>query len=370
MRFERRLLKNLDYVLIVTVLLLVATGFVMVRSATQTRAAEAGDPHSFVKRQVLWAMLGIGAAVVVVSIDYHQFARLANLLYVGNLALLAALVVVGKSTLGAQRWIQLGPVQIQPSELAKLALIVTLAAMLSRRRAGWTRFIDLARPLVHVALPMLLVLRQPDLGTSLVLLAILFGMLFVVVVNLWHLLVLVGAGVAASPLLWAFLEDYQKKRILVFLNPGMDRLKAGYQIIQSEIAIGSGRVLGKGLFAGTQNQLKFLPFQHTDFIFSVVGEELGFLGAMLLLALYGVVIWRSIRIAAEARDGLGVLLAVGVVSMLTFHVVVNVGMTMGIMPVTGIPLPFVSYGGSSLLTNMVAVGILLNVSMRRHKITF
>jgi rod shape determining protein RodA len=185
-----------------------------------------------------------------------------------------------------------------------------------------------------------------------------------------HLAALFLSAVAAAPVLFHFLKDYQKKRLLVFIDPNIDPTGAGYHVIQSMIAIGSGRLWGKGLFGGTQNRLGFLPEQHTDFIFSVIGEELGFLRAVGILILYFIIIYRGIRVAAKARDDFGTLLATGVVTMLAFHLLVNVGMTTGIMPVTGIPLPFMSYGGSSYLTNMIAVGLLLNVHMRRHKILF
>jgi rod shape determining protein RodA len=223
------------------------------------------------------------------------------------------------------------------------------------------------------------VLKQPDLGTSLAFVAITLGILVaagapgrilapIVVAGLGSVI-----GAVVAHFRWGLplpLEDYQLKRLIVFTNPGIDPLGSGYQLRQSIIAIGSGRLVGKGLFAGTQNQLRFLPFQHTDFIFSVIGEELGFIGGIAVLTLYLFVLWRGLRIAAMARDYFGALLSVGVVSMLAFHILINVGMTLGMMPVTGIPLPFMSYGGNSMITNMAAVGLLLNVYMRRHKIVF
>ncbi|MGE5542328.1 MAG: rod shape-determining protein RodA, partial [Bacillota bacterium] len=316
---------------------------------------------------------------IVVSIDYSDLLRFSRVVYILNLGLLASVMVAGRTTLGAQRWIQIGPVPVQPSELAKLCVITTLAAALSRRESetcGWPQIIS---AFIHIALPMALVLRQPDLGTSLVFMAIAFGMLFAAGApgRALGFLIVAGLGGITGAIVahfrWGFplpLEEYQLKRLIVFTNPGIDPLGSGYQLRQSMIAIGSGRLVGKGLFAGTQNQLRFLPFQHTDFIFSVIGEELGFIGGMAILALYLFVLWRGLRIASMARDSFGALLAVGVVSMLAFHILINIGMTVGMMPVTGIPLPFMSYGGTSLITNMAGIGLLINVYMRRHKIVF
>jgi rod shape determining protein RodA len=222
----------------------------------------------------------------------------------------------------------------------------------------------------YVGLPFLLVLKQPDLGTSLVFMAIFFGMVFVCGIRLRLLGGIFAAGIAMMPLLWHFLKDYQKMRIMVFMDPNVDPLGSGYHIIQSKIAIGSGMLWGKGLFEGTQSQLNFLPENHTDFIFAVVGEELGFIGVVCLLLLYMVVLWRGIQIAKDASDMFGRLLAVGITSMLAFHVLVNVGMTLGIMPVTGIPLPLMSYGVSSLTTNIMAVAILINIQLRKKKLEF
>ena len=287
-----------------------------------------------------------------------------------NLILLILVMLVGQTALGAQRWIALGPISIQPSEFSKLIMIIALAAMLEKRGGKINTITDLAPVAAYVGVPFLLVLKQPDLGTSLVFLAIFFGMVFVAGVRLRLLLGIFGAGLAAMPVLWHFLKDYQKMRIMVFMDPNVDPLGAGYHIIQSKIAIGSGMLFGKGLFGGTQSQLNFLPENHTDFIFSVVGEELGFVGCAILLLLYLVVLWRGIRIAQDASDMFGRLLAVGITSMIAFHVLINVGMTMGIMPVTGIPLPLMSYGVSSLTTNIMAIAILLNIQLRRQKLLF
>ena len=303
------------------------------------------------------------------NFDYKILHRYGNHFYVFNLILLILVMLVGQTALGAQRWIALGPISIQPSEFSKLIMIIALAAMMEKR--GRVRTLsDLAPIAVYVGVPFLLVLKQPDLGTSLVFLAIFLGMVFVAGIRLRILFTIFGLGLAVLPVLWHFLKDYQKMRILVFMDPNVDPLGAGYHIIQSKIAIGSGLLFGKGLFGGTQSQLNFLPENHTDFIFSVVGEELGFVGCAVLLLLYLIVLWRGIRIAQDASDTFGRLLAVGITSMIAFHVLVNVGMTMGIMPVTGIPLPLMSYGVSSLTTNIMAIAILLNIQLRRQKLLF
>ncbi len=374
----RRLLKDTDFTLLVALLLLLALGTLIQASATVNMPV-GGDPWYYTKRHAVFALAGLLAMGVTVAIDYRSFARWSNVIYIANLALLAVVVVLGTSSMGAQRWFRLGSLSVQPSEFAKVAIILTLAAHLSRRLdrlSGWTGLIV---PFLYVGLPVLVILAQPDLGTSLVFAGILLGMLFIAGARWTHLAVIYGSALGAAVTwvilhlkfgIWIPLKDYQLSRLIVFANPNVDPLGAGYHIKQALVAIGSGSLLGKGLFTGTQSRLKFLPMQHTDFVFAVVGEELGFLGALALLILFFVIIWRGIRIAAEAKDAYGTLVAAGVVSLFAFHVLVNVGMTVGIMPITGIPLPFISNGGSALVTDCVAVGLLLSIHYRRRKITF
>ena len=284
--------------------------------------------------------------------------------------MLLAVMFFGHAALGAQRWIQIGPISIQPSEFSKLIMIICMAAVLESRVGNLRGLRDLLPVAFYIGLPFILVLKQPDLGTSLVFMAIFFGMIIVCGIRWKVLFGIILTGIAALPLLWPFLKDYQKMRIMVFIDPNVDPLGSGYHIIQSKIAIGSGMLFGKGIFQGTQSQLNFLPENHTDFIFAVVGEEFGFIGAVILLFLYLVVLLRGIYIAREAADMFGRLLAVGISSMLAFHVLVNVGMTTGIMPVTGIPLPLMSYGVSALTTDIFAIAILLNINMRKQKLDF
>ena len=366
---NRRLLRNLDWTLIGVTVLLLLLSLVVIGSATHINNPSE-ERYWFVQRQGLFAILNLVLIVGLLNFDYRSLGRLAQPLYGFNLVLLLAVMFVGQSALGAQRWIQVGPISLQPSEFSKLIMIIALAKLLEGRVGKLNSFREILPVFLYVAVPFLLVMKQPDLGTSLVFLAILFGMIFIAGINAKHLMAIFGAGLAFMPIFWHFLKDYQKKRLTVFLDPNVDPLGSGYHIIQSKIAIGSGMLFGKGLFGGTQSQLNFLPENHTDFIFAVIGEELGFLGAVLLLLLYFVLLYRGVKIAGEARDNFGSLLATGVTSMLGFHVLVNVGMTAGIMPVTGIPLPFMSYGVSALTTNLLSVGLLLNVYMRRQKIMF
>ncbi|TYP57608.1 rod shape-determining protein RodA [Thermosediminibacter litoriperuensis] len=364
---DPKLLKNLEYQIIIVILLITALSILTITSATHATAP--GGSFHYTKMQLIWFLLGLVAMAVVLMIDYHTIGMLSNAIYIANLVLLLVVLFMGKTTMGAQRWIPIGPFSFQPSEFSKLAVIITLAKHLDKKKTI-NNLKDLILVFVHVGIPMVLIMKQPDLGTSLVLLAIMFGMIFVAGTSLKLLLGTVAAGVAALPVLWQFLHDYQRMRILIFLNPNLDPLGFGYHVIQSKIAIGSGRFLGKGLFQGTQNQLDFIPEQQTDFIFAVLGEELGFIGGMVLLMLFFTLLYRTIRIAFRSRDILGSYMAAGVASMWVFQVLVNVGMTMGLMPVTGIPLPFMSYGGSSFLMNMMAVGLVLNIGMRRQKILF
>jgi rod shape determining protein RodA len=363
----RRLLRNLDLSFLGATALLVAFGMVMVYSTTRSGP----HPFVFVRSQILHLAVGVLVGIVILAVDYRSLAGGARGLYVMNLLLLAAVLVLGRTSGGAQRWISLGPLgQFQPSEFAKLAIVITLAKHLSDRPGPYTSPLDLLPSLAHIGLPMLLIFRQPDLGTALVYGAILLGMLYAGGARRRDLAGLAAGGLLVWPILWHVLKDYQRRRLLVFLDPSLDPLGSGYGIIQSKIAVGSGRVLGEGLFAGTQNVLQFVPEHHTDFIFSVIGEELGFVGAIALLGLFLLWLTRGVRIAAQARDRFGALVAVGIVSMVAFHVFVNVGMTVGIMPITGIPLPFVSFGGSALMTMLWATALLLNIGMRRQKILF
>jgi len=363
-----RLTENLDFTLLFAVVFLCFYGILVLYSSTRLVTTEGGsDPYFFVKRQSLWALLGFIFLTILIFIDYHNLERYSKVIYFGAVVLLVMVIFAGRSTYGARRWLAIGPFDFQPSEFAKIALIVFLADFLSKNKQKLDNFFYYLLPFAYTGLLILLVFIQPDLGTSLVYLAILIIMLFAVGVKIKYLVFTFFAALSSVPVLWIFLKDYQKNRLILFLNPNLDPLGGGYNVIQSRIAIGSGGFLGNGIFSGLQSQLNFLPAQHTDFIFSVVGEELGFLGVIFLLGLYVIMLWRGIKIALEARDLLGTLLATGAVSFLFFHIVVNIGMAMGMLPATGLPLPFLSYGGSFMISNLIAIGILLNVELHKVK---
>ena len=366
---NNRLLRRLDITMIATVAAIIVISLVIIGSATHINTPS-DERYWFVQRQGIFAIINGLLIFFLLNFDYKMLQHYGNRLYIFNLIMLIAVMVLGQSALGAQRWIQIGPITLQPSEFSKIIMIISLATILEDKIGKLNTFRDLLPVAAYLGVPFLLVLKQPDLGTSLVFLAIFVGMIFAAGVNLRLLAMIFGGGIACLPVVLHFLIDYQKMRIMVFIDPNVDPLGSGYHIIQSKIAIGSGMLFGKGLFGGTQSQLNFLPENHTDFIFAVVGEELGFVGAAILLILYLILLYRGVKIAREASDNFGMLLAVGISSMLAFHVLVNVGMTTGIMPVTGIPLPLMSYGVSSLTTNMMSIGILLNIYMRRQKILF
>ncbi|HEV8373212.1 MAG TPA: rod shape-determining protein RodA [Actinomycetota bacterium] len=364
--------RHLDPTVLLVACALAALGLAAIYSSTFSSLRAQGLPEALImRRQLLGLGLGLAGMVAVMLVDYRRLQAWAPLGFAGVvLALGLVLTPVGSTTNGAQSWFQLGPYQVQPSEYAKIGVIVALAALFGARREppGLRR---LAAALAVVAVVCAEILLQPDFGTFMVFVAILFGMLLVGGVRLrWLLvLVLVGSIGVVGMFKLNMLKEYQKERLTAFVNPSADEQGRGftYNARQALIAIGSGGVDGKGYLRGTQTNLQYVPEQKTDFIFTVVGEELGFAGSMLLLALLALLVWRGLRIAAVARDPFGALLAAGAVCMLAFQAFVNIGMTIGIMPITGIPLPFVSYGGSSLVASFLAVGLLENVHMRRYR---
>jgi rod shape determining protein RodA len=367
---DDRAIRNLDPTLIVTVLALAVYGLFMVYSAThQSLEALGEDPGFFLKKQLAFLLLGLVALVVAASVDYRLVKVYAPIAWAGAVfILLVVLTPLGNESGGAQRWITFFGFQLQPSEFAKLAVTAMVAGYLSELR-GDMSIEQVWRTTGLAALPMLLVFAQPDVGTTMVFAVILLGLLVMAGAKAKHIGIL--ALVALIALFGAFrlgvVKEYQIKRLTGFIDPSEDPLRAGYNRQQAEIAIGSGGMFGRGYLDGSQTNLDFVPEQHTDFVFTVVGEELGFTGAMFLLLLFGVLLWRAFRIASMAIDPFGRYLAVGIAVMIAFQLFVNVGMTLGIMPITGIPLPLISYGGSALITNLTAVGLLLNVHMRRFK---
>jgi len=373
----RRYWRNLDIPLILAVLGLILLGLFVIYSASASRLLNLNaDPFHYVKRQAIAALVGFMGLIVVLSIDYRAWRRWTKIGYLVTVLALAVILITGKIAQGSQRWFSLGGFNIQPSELAKLVMIVVLAHLMEKQSNIEGRKIFL--PFVIIGVPMALVFRQPDLGTAMVFVGIVFAMTYIGGGDLRHLGIIAAVGIAAAlaAILLSYYEvikiikPYQLRRLLIFLDPYSDPTGDGWNVIQSMIAIGSGGFFGKGYLNGTQGQLYFLPANHTDFIFSVAAEEFGFVGASAILLLYAFFIWRGIKIAINAKDRFGSLLAVGCISYFVCHLVINIGMTMGIMPITGLPLPFLTYGGSTLLTSLLAVGILLNVGLRRQKIMF
>ncbi|HEX3842398.1 MAG TPA: rod shape-determining protein RodA [Acidimicrobiales bacterium] len=365
-RRPRDLTARFDVVLVGTSLLLAVTGVVMIYSATRGKLALAGvDPHYYLKRQAIFVIVGVVVMVALAVFDYRRLEQISTILYVGTLLALAGVYVVGKSAQGSQRWFPLGPFQVQPSEFAALTVIVAIATYCARRREG-LEFRDLVRLLILAAVPILVIIKQPDLGTGIVLSVVLVVMLAVAgMPGRYLVMVVVGAVLVVIVALQAgLLQHYQIARLTSFINPNGASSTATYNVTQAKDAIGAGGLFGKGLFRGAQTNLSYVPFQQTDFIFSAVGEQVGFVGSSLLLFLYGVVAWRILRTAQLARDEFGRLLCAGVFALLVFSVFENVGMNMGIMPVAGIPLPFLSYGGSASVVFFAAVGITASVHSR------
>jgi rod shape determining protein RodA len=362
-------LRHLDPTLIVSAVALSVFGLFMVYSATNQSLASLGeDPGFYLKKQIAFLMLGVIAMIVAATFDYRLVKVYAPIAYgVVVLALLLVLTPFGQETAGAQRWITLFGFQFQPAELAKLVVVAALAAYLSELRE--VRLEHVWRAALIAGGPMVLIFLQPDIGTMMVFAAVLIGLLVVAGARGRHIAILVGVAIFGAIIAFnlGIVKDYQIDRLRSFLDPAADPLRAGYNLQQAEIAIGAGGLFGRGYLNGSQTNLDFVPEQHTDFVFTVVGEELGFVGASVLLSLYAILLWRGFRTALMSRDSFGTLLAMGIVTMFAFQLFVNVGMTMGIMPVTGIPLPLVSYGGTSMIVNWLAVGLLLNVHMRRFK---
>ncbi len=364
--FDRRLIQHFDWVLLALTLVLLGIGIVTLYSAVNASADVANLRGPVYLKQSYWFCIGMVAMTVMLFFNYKWLHRWGFVIYAFSVALLVAVVLVGKEVSGAQRWLQLGSISFQPSELVKVTVPILLARYFSDRvsEEGFD-LKNLWRPLVWTLIPFAIIARQPDLGTGLVVLLITGSMTLFVKIERRSMICLTGAGLLVSSVAWFFLKGYQKQRLAVFMDPEKDPLGAGYHIIQSKIAVGSGMVLGKGFLKGTQNALSFLPEQHTDFIFSVFAEEWGFLGSALFVVLYMLITVWGLSIAMRSKEPFGTILAVGIASMIFWQAVINVGMALGLLPVVGVTLPLVSYGGSSLVVTMLGIGILMNISMRR-----
>lgn len=356
-----RQLSGLDWAIVVSALLLSSIGLATVHSAS------AELPIDYLPRQALWVVLGLAVMVLLLAVDYNSLVDLSPPIYLLVCGLLVAVLFIGAVRGGARSWISFGPVGFQPSELAKLAAALALTRYLARVNAPVLSFAQIVAASGIVAVPMVIIALQPDYGTAAMFAPMLAGMLLVggVRLRVWVIglvaLAMLGSGI------WMFgMKDYQRERVRTFLEPASDPLGAGYQVRQSKIAVGSGQLAGRGYMQGTQSQLRFLPARHTDFVFAVLAEEWGFLGVLVTLGLYAVFIVNGARVAIRARDREGILLVVGLLSVISFHALYNTAMVVGLVPITGIPLPFLSSGGSFTLLNFAATGLIVGVDLRRY----
>ncbi|MBI3732733.1 MAG: rod shape-determining protein RodA [Chloroflexi bacterium] len=365
----RRTFRHFDWLLCACTLVLTAFGVAMIFSAGP--AQETGFVlDEFYLRQGLYALVGFAGMFLLAAIDYRIWETWPRLPYLATLAILALVAASGQSAFASQRWFNLGLFPVQPSEAAKILLIVSLAKYLADRESDAQRWYHIVVSLVLVAIPMGLVYLQPNLGTSIVLGTVGVGMLFMWGIRARYVALLAAAGIAALVLVGFTATDYQRQRLVTFLNPDDDPLGSGYNVLQARISIGSGGWTGQGFLSGTQSRLRFLRARHTDFIFSVVAEELGLIGCAVFIGLMTLVLWRMLRAAQLAGDGYGRLLAIGLVVMLFFQTAVNLGMNVGLLPVTGIPLPFLSFGGSSIISVLLGQGLIQSIIIHHRKLEF
>ncbi len=364
--FDRRLVQNFDWSLLSLALILGFFGLVTLYSSV---TAGAQVPQMEYYKQLVWYFVGLIFLVISFLFNYKIFDRWGHIVYILCISLLVGVLIFGEGSKGAMRWLKFGFFSIQPSELVKIAVIIILARYYSKHAntTGLT-LRELINPFLLVIIPFVLIVKQPDLGTAIMIVLIAGSMTVFVKIERRSFLYLIVSGVISIPLVWFFLREYQKARILTFLDPDRDPLGTGYHIIQSKIAIGSGMISGKGFLKGTQNALSFLPEQHTDFIFSVLAEEWGLIGSVIMLIVFLILIIKGLNVAYRCREPFGTILSVGITAMIFWQVFINIGMVMGLMPVVGVTLPFISYGGSSLITVMICIGLLINVSMRRFMV--
>jgi rod shape determining protein RodA len=361
--FDRRLLTYFDWGFALTILGMGILGVLTIYSANGLTTSPFRQTLHL--RQLTWLAVGVGVLFLSCTISYRNLARFAYPIFGISVALLIVVLILGKTGLGAQRWIRIGPITFQPSEFMKLSLVLFLARYFDDHREVLHQPRALLLPAGLTLVTALLVLKQPDLGTALLLVFNAVALMLVIGLRVRYLVPFALAGGVLAPVVWAFLKEYQRRRILVFINPDLDPLGASYHIAQSKIAVGSGGLFGKGWLAASQSQLNFLPMNHTDFLFAVLAEQWGFVGCLLVLVAYVYLITRGFQVALNSTDLFATLLATGISSMLAIQVFINVAMVLGMLPVVGIPLPLLSYGGSSMLVTMLSLGLLLNIHMRR-----
>jgi rod shape determining protein RodA len=358
---------KMDLILLITVVIITVIGVLSIYSATYNKIEGTPEASAFVYKQCISLAIGFTLLLIVANLDYLRIIDYGYVFYGITLVLLLLVHFFAGERLGARRWFDLGFFSFQPSEFVKISTVLALSFFLGGRKDRAGSLDNYLYALMLVAPAFFLIFLQPDLGTAMILVPILFGILFICNENLKYTAITWLLGLLAMPVFWNFLKDYQRKRIMIFLNPLSDPLGAGYTIIQSKIAVGSGGLIGKGWLNGTQSHLKFIPEKHTDFIFCVFGEEWGFFGALFLLSLYAIVVLRGIKIIFGTDDVYGKAIATGIVSLIVFQIAVNISMTIGFMPVVGIPLPLVSYGGSNAIVTLLSVGFLLSISRRRTR---
>ncbi len=360
---------DLDFVLIVTSILCTIFGIIMISSAVNSM--DGGGKYLII--QSVAGIIGLVMMLVFATIDYENLGNLTKLIYIGSMLFLISVLIIGtgREEVGSKSWIRFGPIGIQPAEFVKIGFIITFAKHASLVKDEINKPKNVFLLCLHLFVILALILLQPDFGTAMVFIVIFAGIMFVSGISYKYIIAAFGTIAAAIPLGWFFLlKEYQKNRILVFLNPESDPLGDGYHVIQSKIAIGSGGIFGKGLFQGTQTQLDYLPVKHTDFIYAVIGEELGLIGCLIAALLLFAIVLRCIYNSRMAKNDFSSNICIGVACMFLAHIFENIGMCIGLMPVTGIPLPFFSYGGSSLITNFIAIGLVMSTYMRRREITF
>lgn len=371
-RIDRRLLQNFDWLTLAIVLCLSVIGIMTIFSATRHPADTVASPFFF--KQIVWLGIGLSALFVVISFDYIWLSRISVPLYISGIVLLVIVLIMGRTGMGAQRWLSLGPVSFQPSEFFRLIFVIMLAHYFSFFHTDLDLRSMVRLFLTLVLLPFALLFKQPDLGTALVVMIIFTTMAFAKGLQKKLIAIIIIIGIISLPFLgnvfWTGLKGYQKNRIIAFMDPTADPAGIGYHINQSKVAIGSGKFFGKGFLEGTQGPFRFLPERHTDFIFAVFAEEWGFLGSVFLLLLYLLLILRGLDTAWKAKDEFGRYLALGITFMFSIYFFINVGMTLGMTPVVGIPLPFMSYGGTALLSNFISVGVLINIRTRRFSLFY
>ena len=360
LRMDRRLLQNVDWLLLGAALFIIGLSLVCLWSLNPGRGISA-----LMWRQLSWVGVGLVGLLVVVSVDYRNLVRFAPVFYVVGVGLLLSVFILGRTVSGARRWIHVGPLTVQPSELFKLIFIITLAWALTSARGERLSRVALVGTFVLLGVPFFLVAKQPDLGTALVLVPVLGATLVGLGLRMKVLGGLALGSVALMPLAWFVLKPYQRDRLLVYLDPFRDPLGTAYNVIQAKIAIGSGQLLGKGIGGATQSRLAFLPERHTDFIFAVFAEMWGFLGCLVLIVAYALLVLRGFEIAAGTRETRGRILALGVTSVFAVQILINIGMVTGLLPIVGIPLPLMSYGGSSMVVSLTALGLLISIRMRQ-----